>query len=77
MGLALAAPFGPFLVYAGFAFSNMSATWASSVLRYPVGPVVGTIAYILWLLVVFGVPTLFGGLVGAWVYRMRVRKSGA
>jgi len=77
VGLALTAPFAPFLVYAGFAFCNMSATWATSGLRYSVGPVVGAITYILWLLVVFGAPALFGGLVGAGVYRMRERTSGA
>ena len=76
-GLVFAALFAPFLAYAGLAIANSAATWASSAWRYPAGPIVGVIAFLLWLMVVFGVAALFGGLLGAGVYRMRVRKSGA
>ena len=77
VGLVLPLLLAPFLAYAGFAIAKISANWASSASRYPVGPVVGVIAFTLWLLVVFGVPALCGGLLGAGVHRMRIRKSGA
>ena len=76
-GLAFAALLVPFLAYAGFAIANIAATWAGSAWRYPAGPVVGVIAFVMWLLVVLGVPALCGGLLGAGVHRVRVRKSGA
>ena len=76
-GLAFAGLLSPFLAYAGLAIANSAATWASSAWRYPAGAVVGVIAFVMWLLVVFGVPALCGGLLGAAVHRMRARKSGA
>ena len=71
MGAACVLPFLPFLAYAGLAITNVSAQWANSVSRYQVGPVVGAICFVMWLVLALGVPVGLGYLVGAGVHRLR------
>lgn len=73
LGLGLPLIVAPFLAYAGFAVANVSAKWADSVLGNSVGLVVGVGAFMIWSLLVLGVPALCGGLLGGAVHRMRIR----
>jgi hypothetical protein len=77
VGVAAVSPLGPFLAYAGLAVANVSADWTGSVVGPTVGSVVGLVAYILWILLVFGVPALCGGLLGSLISRIKARSSHA
>jgi hypothetical protein len=74
IGVAAPLALGTFLVYTGLAIANASAQWVHSVPGDVVGRVVGALAFVLWILLVFGVPALCGGLLGEAVHRMRGRR---
>jgi heme O synthase-like polyprenyltransferase len=76
VGAVLPLSLGTFLVYAGVAVANLCAGWANAA-SSAVGSVVRVAAFTLWLLLVFGLPIILGGLIGAGVDRMRIREGGA
>ena len=76
--VVLALPFAlasPFLAYAGIALMNLSTSWARPA-GHPVEVVVGFLSLAIYFALVFGLPLVVGGLLGAAVQRA-VGKGGA
>jgi hypothetical protein len=65
VGLAIVLPLGPFLIYAGVAVMNASAAWIEPTAGEGIAKLAGLAAFVLYLFVVFGVPAIVGGLIGA------------
>jgi hypothetical protein len=66
----------PFLAYAGIALMNVSVDWARSAGGAPLAFVVGPGSIVAYFVIVFGVPSLLGGLVGTAVQRVFSRVKG-
>ena len=76
VGFVAVLPVGPLLEDAAYAIANVSADWTGSVAGHTVGVVVRPVVFILCLLLVFGAPTLCGGLLGSFIGRMKARRLG-
>jgi hypothetical protein len=75
-GIACVLPLSPFLAYAGLAIANVSAQWAGGTSQSLEGRVVGVVIFVVWLLLVFGVPGSLGLLLGVG-YARRHQRRGA
>jgi hypothetical protein len=75
VGLAVTVPFAPFLVYAGVAVMNASAKWIQPTTGEGIAKLARWAALVLYLFVVFGIPVILGGLVGALVGSAMSRRS--
>jgi hypothetical protein len=65
IGFVVVLPFVPFLIYAGMAIRNATAEWTRSVAGNGIAKVAGVAAFVLYLLVVSGIPVTLGGFVGS------------
>ena len=65
VGLTVAVLFAPFLLYAGVAVMNASAEWIRPTSGEGIATLAGAVVFVLYLVLVFGIPSIFGGLIGA------------